>query len=94
MSVLHVTLECSEGALRRLLGLIEARSFIVETLSLQTTGASREALLLVSPRDEARSIDVLTRQVNRLHGVEARLLTSHQAQLAFLASHGRGMHWA
>lgn len=94
MRTLHVRLECGEGSLRRLLGLIEGRGFSVDTLSVLKNDTLHDALLCVTPRDDTRRVELLARQVNRLIGVEATLLDPQQAEQVYLATHGRGMHWA
>ena len=61
-----------EGALVRLLGLIERRGFEVRGVAMaERAGAGEYAALTVDvvPRDPSRRLDVLELQLRRLHGV-------------------------
>ncbi|CAA9523939.1 MAG: hypothetical protein AVDCRST_MAG39-2713 [uncultured Sphingomonadaceae bacterium] len=61
-----------EGALVRLLGLIERRGFEVRGVRMAERPCGRSATLSVdvSPRDPGRRLDVLEQQLRRLHGVQ------------------------
>lgn len=63
---LMVDLDCADGSLCRLLGLIERRGFQIERMELFPMGLGRRADLMVKPLDDSRDIDVLQRQVERL----------------------------
>lgn len=60
-----------EGAVLRLLGLVERRGFRVSGLvmSEQPCGKRASLVLDVEPRDGNRSVDVLELQIRRLHGI-------------------------
>ncbi len=60
-----------EGAIVRMLGLVERRGFIVRRAAMAEQPCGRRATLAltVEPRDHGRSVDVLARQLSRLHGV-------------------------
>ena len=60
-----------EGALVRLLGLVERRGFILRRSVMAELPCGRRATvaLTVEPRDPGRSVEVLARQLGRLHGV-------------------------
>jgi acetolactate synthase regulatory subunit len=60
-----------EGAMVRMLGLVERRGFIVRRAAMAEQPCGRRATLAltVEPRDASRSIDVLALQLGRLHGV-------------------------
>ena len=71
MNITTITIEFdgAEGALRRLLGLIEARGFDVRAMSMEKNLDRSDMTVGVAPRDDGRCIDVLSRQLARLHGV-------------------------
>jgi len=64
--IIHI--ERSEGALQRLIGLIERRGFEIDHMNVVDTGGHREVRLKVRPRDNTRHLDVLGRQIDRLIG--------------------------
>jgi acetolactate synthase II small subunit len=62
-----------EGALVRLLGLVERRGFRVRraVTSDLPPGGSATLALTVEPHDAGRSLDTLILQLSRLHGVRS-----------------------
>ena len=60
-----------EGALVRMLGLVERRGFILRRSVMAELPCGRRATLAltVEPRDPGRSVETLARQLGRLHGV-------------------------
>ena len=60
-----------EGALVRMLGLVERRGFVLRRSVMAELPCGRRATLAltVEPRDAGRSIETLARQLGRLHGV-------------------------
>ena len=60
-----------EGALVRMLGLVERRGFVLRRSVMAELPCGRRATLAltVEPRDPGRSIETLARQLGRLHGV-------------------------
>jgi acetolactate synthase II small subunit len=60
-----------EGALVRMLGVVERRGFIVRRTVMAELPCGRRATLAltVEPRDAGRSVETLARQLGRLHGV-------------------------
>lgn len=68
---IEIDFHASEGALVRLVGLVERRGFEVIGLNLpQTDGAQPAHLgLTVRPRDAGRRLSVLEAQLRRVHGV-------------------------
>jgi acetolactate synthase II small subunit len=60
-----------EGALVRMLGLVERRGFILRRSVMAELPCGRRATLAltVEPRDAGRSVETLARQLARLHGV-------------------------
>jgi acetolactate synthase II small subunit len=60
-----------EGALVRILGLVERRGFVLRRSVMAELPCGRRATLAltVEPRDPGRSIEILARQLARLHGV-------------------------
>jgi acetolactate synthase II small subunit len=72
-STLHIELDDVEGALPRLIGLIERRGFLIDGLAMQPGPEGRSLAVTVRPRDAGRCVDVLGRQIDRLLGMR-RLL--------------------
>ncbi len=68
---LFIEFLAAEGAVKRMLGLIERRGFILRRISMAELPDGRRASLAleVEARDPGRSIETLSRQVERLHGV-------------------------
>lgn len=64
-----IHIDRSEGALQRLIGLIERRGFDIDRMNVSDAGGHREVRLNVSARDATRHTDVLGRQIDRLIGV-------------------------
>jgi len=60
-----------EGALVRMLGLVERRGFVLRRSVMAELPCGRRATLAltVEPRDAGRSVETLARQLGRLHGV-------------------------
>jgi len=69
---LKVEFEADEGALVRLLGLIQRRGFTVESVAMPEVENSRKTVhLTVKPLQAAYHIEVLQRQIARLQEVRA-----------------------
>ncbi len=76
---LNITIDQTQGGLLRTIGLIERRGFSVLSVNLpQSAGAEQSLTMRVKPRDEHRSIEVLTRQIEKLETV--RSVRMHSAQ--------------
>lgn len=63
-----------EGAIQRLFGLIERRGFELTSFNMPEVHphGSNDAYHVtvgITPRDASRSVDVLSRQIGRLHGI-------------------------
>ena len=60
-----------EGALVRMLGLVERRGFVLRRSVMAELPCGRRATLAltVEPRGPGRSVETLTLQLGRLHGV-------------------------
>lgn len=70
--ILKIEFEADEGALVRLLGLIQRRGFVVQSIAMPESEGSRKVMhLTVSPLQVAYRIDVLQRQITRLYEVRA-----------------------
>ena len=61
----------AEGAVLRLLGLVERRGFAVRGIGMSEQPCGKRASLTrdIVAHDPGRSFDVLARQLGRLHGV-------------------------
>ena len=68
---LVVEFTAQEGALVRMLGVVERRGFIVRRTVMAELPCGRRATLAltVEPRDESRSVETLALQLGRIHGV-------------------------
>ncbi len=67
---LHIEFESAEGALLRLIGLVERRGYEVCSMNLPTPATGTMILDLgIMARDGDRDIGVLRRQIHRLTGV-------------------------
>ena len=68
---LAVEFTAGEGALVRMLGVVERRGFILRRAVMAELPCGRRATLAltVEPRDAGRSLDTLALQLGRLHGV-------------------------
>ena len=75
MNLEHVRIEfhCAEGALRRILGVIEARGFTVRSMQMGSDGDRSMMTLALAPKDPFRKAEVLMRQVARLQDVETTI---------------------
>ena len=68
---IFVEFEAVEGAVLRMIGLIERRGFRIRKVAMseQPCGRRGSLALVVAPTDPGRSVDVLARQLGRVHGV-------------------------
>lgn len=64
MSILKV-----EGAMIRLLGLVERRGFSVTAMNARADDAGDEVEITLEIRSAGRSVDTLTRQIEKLYDV-------------------------
>ncbi len=67
---LEIDFAPAEGAVLRMLGLVERRGFTVHGIEMREEGGSGLLALDVRPRDSSRRIEVMTAQLRRL--VEVR----------------------
>jgi acetolactate synthase-1/3 small subunit/acetolactate synthase II small subunit len=68
---LTVSLKPAEGAVIRVLGLIERRGYILRGLSMKERAGSASLVVDVQPRDASRRVPVLSQQLNRLIDVQS-----------------------
>lgn len=71
MTLEHIRIEfrCAEGALRRILGVIESRAFAVRSMQMGCDGDRSVITLALAPRDPFRKAETLLRQIERLRDV-------------------------
>ncbi len=68
--ILKIDFEAEEGALVRLLGLIQRRGFTVVSIAMpESTHTRKTVSLTVTPTDSVHRIEVLQRQIVRLQEV-------------------------
>lgn len=60
-----------EGALNRIVGLIERRGFVVRGVVMTDRDGRGTLNVDIDPRDPSRSIDILSLQLARLHDVRS-----------------------
>ena len=75
MTLEHIRIEfaCAEGALRRTLGVVEARGFSVRSMQMGSDGDAAVMTLALAPLDPFRKIQTLLRQLERLQDIEKTL---------------------
>ncbi|ALG60113.1 MULTISPECIES: ACT domain-containing protein [Sphingomonadales] len=83
-SLEHIRIEfaCEEGALRRTLGVIEARGFSVRSMQMGSDGDRAVMTLALAPMDPSRRIDTLLRQLDRVYAVENAIHLSNDTRVA------------
>ena len=65
---IHVQIDRADGALQRLIGLVERRGFFIDGIDMAPEGPALRISLTVRGRDAGRSIDNLGLQIDRLFG--------------------------
>ena len=79
---LCIELSPAEGAVQRLLGLVERRGYELKTIDMPSAGAGPLRLTLgVEARDPGRRIDVLGRQIARLYGIRRIMTVATHSQV-------------
>jgi len=73
-SRLRIDFDANEGAVPRLLGLVERRGFRIDAMQMRG-GAPASMRLDVSPRGADRRVDTLALQIGRLHGIREIAIT-------------------
>lgn len=66
---LNIEFDSAEGAIRRLIGVIEARGFQVRNMTMGCDMSRSNMTVAVTPRDSGRCLEVLSRQIARVNGV-------------------------
>lgn len=88
LNTLNIELAEAEGALMRLIGLVERRGYTIATLDKSEARDGQSTVTLqVKPRDAARQLDVLIRQIGRLLDVRAVFTPQIAAMEAAHTSH-------
>ena len=68
---LRMTIQKVEGAIIRLLGLIERRGFSVTAMNAHSDDAAQQVEITLQLRSTGRSVDTLTRQIEKLYDVRS-----------------------
>ncbi|WP_417478526.1 ACT domain-containing protein [Maricaulis sp.] len=85
-NTLNIEIFETEGALVRLIGLIERRGFVISSMAMSApSNGSARVTVDVAARGGARQIDVLTRQIERLFDVHAVSRTTAAETVDFAA---------
>ena len=66
---LDIEFDSTEGALRRILGVVESRGFDVRTMTMGSDVHRSNITLGLAPRDSGRCMKLLSRQLSRIYGV-------------------------
>ncbi|MDB5692862.1 MAG: acetolactate synthase 3 regulatory subunit domain protein [Alphaproteobacteria bacterium] len=66
---IQVDFDAAEGAVLRMLGLVERRGFVVSVMTMAAREGRGSLSLDVDARDPGRSLDVVARQLRRLQEV-------------------------
>jgi acetolactate synthase regulatory subunit len=67
---IEIDFAMAEGAVLRMLGLVERRGFDVRGINMSESGPGRASLALeVAPRDPSRSLDIVAGHLRRLYEV-------------------------
>jgi acetolactate synthase regulatory subunit len=66
---IHVDFDAAEGALLRMVGLVERRGFAVSSLAMDARQGRGSLSLELEPRDPNRRIEIVANQLRRLHDV-------------------------
>ena len=68
---IEISFNPGEGAVLRMLGLVERRGFAVSGIAMTSTPHGSSLALDVEPRDPSRRLDVIARQLCRLVDVQS-----------------------
>jgi acetolactate synthase II small subunit len=68
---LQMNIQKVEGAIIRLLGLIERRGFSVTTMNARTDEAAQQVEITVQVRSAGRSVETLAKQIEKLYDVRS-----------------------
>lgn len=68
---LVVSFTPAEGAVVRMLGLVERRGYAVRGVNMEERGDRASMTIDLEPRDPARRLDVVARQLDRLVDVDS-----------------------
>jgi len=68
---LRMNIQKVEGAIIRLLGLIERRGFSVTAMNAHSDDAAQHVEITIQVRSAGRSVDTLTRQIEKLYDVRS-----------------------
>ncbi len=75
-----IDFENDEGAVRRILGVIEQRGFEIVSIAMPGAEGTVSMTVGLKPRGEGRSIEILGRQIARLHSVQNVQTTQGQTE--------------
>jgi acetolactate synthase-1/3 small subunit/acetolactate synthase II small subunit len=72
---IEISFSPGEGAVLRMLGLVERRGFLVCGIAMSSAADQASLALDVAPRDPSRRLDVMARQLRRLVDVQSVAVT-------------------
>jgi acetolactate synthase II small subunit len=69
--ILRMNIQKVEGAMIRLLGLIERRGFSVTAMNAHADDAAQQVEITIHLHSSGRSVDTLTKQIGKLYDVRS-----------------------
>lgn len=69
----------AEGAVLRMLGLVERRGYLLRNVTMKEDGATASLVIDVEPRDSSRRVEVVALQLGRLIDVNSVNLATPDA---------------
>jgi acetolactate synthase-1/3 small subunit/acetolactate synthase II small subunit len=79
MERLTINFTPAEGAVVRMLGLVERRGYVIRGLAMNEQADNASLLIDVEPRDPSRRVAVMARQLDRLVEVNSVVLGTQGA---------------
>jgi acetolactate synthase-1/3 small subunit/acetolactate synthase II small subunit len=79
MERLTIDFTPAEGALVRMLGLVERRGYVIRGLAVNEQAGAGSLVIDVEPRDPARRVQVMAQQLDRLIDVNSVCLETRAA---------------
>jgi acetolactate synthase II small subunit len=76
---IEITFAPAEGAVLRMLGLVERRGYMVSGIAMSANADRASLALDVTARDAGRDLDVMARQLRRLIDVQSVTVISQQS---------------
>jgi acetolactate synthase-1/3 small subunit/acetolactate synthase II small subunit len=79
---LEISFTPAEGAVLRMLGLVERRGFLVRGIAMSEQSDAAKLAVDVEPRDSGRDLNVVARQLGRLIDVQSVTVSTARAGIS------------